>query len=157
MGTSKAQVHMRKCLQKICDAYNITLITELKSGDKRYDFYIPTYPPLVIEINGSQHTATKIDGHFFKTEEQLEKYKTNDFERRREHKLGKINLITFSDREFPSISELIDTLDKYLKNGEDENNANLKRIRNNQERDRRNKEYYRELRERAKKRNSSRD
>ncbi|MGL5718396.1 MAG: hypothetical protein ACRCX2_35660 [Paraclostridium sp.] len=157
MGVSRAQLHMSKCLNKICKAYGITLIEELTKGDKRYDFYIPTFPPVVIEVDGCQHEATKADGHFFKSSEQLEKYKRNDYERRMEHKLGKIRMYRFTDQDFPSVGELVDLLERHLKNGENEEDANLKRIRFNQERDRKTREFNKRVREESKRRNSNRD
>lgn len=158
---SKAHIHMSKQLKKIASSFKITLLTEVKEGNKRYDFYFPSSPPVVIEVDGNNHGQTKADGFFFKTSESLSRYKQNDEERNFYHRLGKIILFRFTDEEFPTISELLDIFGEnvitILKNGEDKNNANYKAIKYNQEQDRRRKEKAKEYRKQFKEKYNSRN
>lgn len=151
---SKAHLHMKKKIKEICKKFNITLLTEVREGEKRYDFYIPTKPPIVIEVDGINHQLKKADGFFFKTEEQLLRYKSNDYERNRLHNIGRIILFRFSDKEFPNIVEILnkfgDDVIEILKKGADPENAHFKTIIKNQEFNRRRKEQIREMRKKAK-------
>lgn len=152
---SKAQIHMSKLLKKISKSYNVELIEELVEGNKRYDFYFTSSPPIVIECDGNQHTINKADGFFFKTTEQLLKYKKNDAERELFNTLGKIKLIRFSDQDFPSLSELLDIFEQtgileILEKGNDEDNANYQRIKYAEEQNRRRREQNKEFRKKLK-------
>lgn len=130
---SKAHKHMHTQLKKISNSFHIPLLTEVKEGSKRYDFYFPSSPPCCIEVDGTNHNQEKADGYFFKTGEQLSKYKQNDMERNYKHKIGRIVLFRFSDKEFPSVSELLDIFGEdvieILKNGADERNAHYRAIK----------------------------
>jgi hypothetical protein len=152
---SKAHKHMHIILKKISKMFNVELLTEVKEGSKRYDFYFPTNPPIVIEVDGDNHQLKKADGFFFKSDESLIKYKLNDLERERFKRLGKIILFRFSDKEFPSISEILDILGdqniEILKKGIDKRNAYAKSIIKNREYSERRKEQIRKLSEKFKK------
>lgn len=152
---SKAQIYMGKLLKKISKSYDVELIPELAEGSKRYDFYFTSSPPVVLEIDGNQHAIDKADGFFFKTTEQLLKYKKNDAERELFNTLGKIKLIRFSDQDFPSLSELLDIFEKtgileILKKGNDEENAHYQRIKYTEEQNRRRREQNKEFRKKLK-------
>lgn len=152
---SKAQIHMSKLLKKISKSYNVELIEELVEGNKRYDFYFTSFPPICIEVDGNQHAINKADGFFFKTTEQLLKYKKNDAERELFNTLGKIKLIRFSDQDFPSLSELLDIFEQagileILEKGNDEDNANYQRIKYAEEQNRRRREQNKEFRKKLK-------
>lgn len=152
---SKAQIHMSKLLKKISKSYDVELIPELSEGSKRYDFYFTSSPPVVLEIDGNQHAINKADGFFFKTTEQLLKYKKNDAERELFNTLGKIKLIRFSDQDFPSLSELLDIFEQagileILEKGNDEDNANYQRIKYTEEQNRRRREQNKEFRKKLK-------
>ena len=152
---SKAQIHMSKLLKKISKSYNVELIEELVEGNKRYDFYFTSFPPIVIEVDGMNHHFSKADGFFFKTTEQLLKYKKNDAERELFNTLGKIKLIRFSDQDFPSLSELLDIFEQtgileILEKGNDEDNANYQRIKYAEEQNRRRREQNKEFRKKLK-------
>lgn len=152
---SKAQIHMSKLLKKISKSYNVELIEELVEGNKRYDFYFTSFPPICIEVDGNQHAISKADGFFFKTTEQLLKYKKNDAERELFNTLGKIKLIRFSDQDFPSLSELLDIFEQtgileILEKGNDEDNANYQRIKYAEEQNRRRREQNKEFRKKLK-------
>ena len=125
---SKAHLLYKKYLEKICFSYKIPLFKELKSGSKKYDFYIPTLPPIVVEVDGEQHENTKVDKFFFKTLEQLENYRENDNERNFLFNIGKIHLIRIKSNIFFSFSEFIDLLEEtktfeLLDKGADKDNA----------------------------------
>lgn len=131
---SKAHLHFQNLLKKICKIYNLTLMQELKNGDKKYDFYIPTFPPIVIEVDGVQHFATKTDGFFFKDEESLRKYKSNDREREIEHKLGHIKMFRFKTDQFPTLNELIEHIgEDLLKGGINDKDFFYKKVAFNKE------------------------
>lgn len=152
---SKAQIHMSKLLKKISKSYDVELIEELVEGNKRYDFYFTSFPPICIEVDGNQHAISKADGFFFKTTEQLLKYKKNDAERELFNTLGKIKLIRFSDQDFPSLSELLDIFEQtgileILEKGNDEDNANYQRIKYAEEQNRRRREQNKEFRKKLK-------
>ncbi|EHO19763.1 hypothetical protein HMPREF9466_01694 [Fusobacterium necrophorum subsp. funduliforme 1_1_36S] len=72
---SKGHLHLKKLLETFCKLHELELMTEVKEGDLRYDFYIPTSPPLVLEFNGIQHKMDSPDGFFFKTTQDLLHYK----------------------------------------------------------------------------------
>lgn len=146
---------MSKLLKKISKSYDVELIPELSEGSKRYDFYFTSSPPVVLEIDGNQHAINKADGFFFKTTEQLLKYKKNDAERELFNTLGKIKLIRFSDQDFPSLSELLDIFEQagileILEKGNDEDNANYQRIKYTEEQNRRRREQNKEFRKKLK-------
>jgi hypothetical protein len=146
---SKAHSHMEICLKSICKSFNLPLLCEHKDGDKRYDFFIPTEPPVVVEVDGTQHFQDKADGFFFKSAESLQKYKQNDAERRLLNKLGKIRLYRFTTEEYPSITELLDIIDlDLLKKGV--SLAYGKKTERNKEISERRKEQSRVAREKAK-------
>ena len=152
---SKAQIYMEKQLKLISKMYNVPLLTEVKEGSKRYDFYFPTIPPISIEVNGKQHDSNSVDGFFFKNTEQLLKYKRNDLERKNFNLMGKIILIEYTDQEFPTLSEILDKLEehsaiKVLEQGADKNNAYYSRIIYNQRQSERRKEQNREFRKKLK-------
>lgn len=65
--------------------------------DIRYDFIIPTTPPINIEVDGENHR--KFNDFFFKSDEQFDKYKSNDNLRRKLHNAGNIYLINIPDNE----------------------------------------------------------
>lgn len=158
---SKAHIHMSKQLKKIANSFKIILLTEVKEGNKKYDFYFPSSPPIVIEVDGNNHNQTKADGFFFKTSEALSRYKQNDEERNFYHRLGKIILFRFTDKDFPNVSELLEIFGaeviEILKNGEDKRNAYYKAIEYNKEQDRRRKEKAKEYREQLKEKHSYRN
>lgn len=148
---SKAHIHMRGKLRTICNKFNVELLEEVKSGDKRYDFYIPTFPPVVIEVDGTNHNLNKADGFFFKDSIQLAKYKKNDLERNKLNKKGSIVLYRFTDKEFPSIVELLDIIDiELLKKGDNEKDAFLKDVRYAEELKRRRNEQAKIARDKKK-------
>lgn len=130
---SKAHIHLGKVLKKLCSNYNVTLLEEVVNGDMRYDFYIPTSTPIVIEMDGTQHKATKADGHFFKTGEALSKYLKNDFERKRSAKHGKIILFNFTTKDYPSVTELEELIAPYIGDGDNENDKFLVKLRKTEE------------------------
>lgn len=152
---SKAHKHMDLLLNKISKSFNVMLLKEVKEGNKKYDFYFPTMPPIVIEVDGNNHNLKKADGYFFKTDKSLINYKLNDLERNRFNRMGRIILYRFSDKEFPSLSELLDifgdTTINILRKGIDENNAYAKAIIRNREYYKRRKDKIRELSEKIKK------
>lgn len=137
---SKAHLHMKKQLSKISKSFKTTLLCEVKEGNKRYDFYFPTKTPIVIEVDGTNHQQTKADGFFFKTDIQLLKYIRNDLERDRLNRKGKIILFRFTDKEFPSVSEILEILGdrciQLLNEGDDINNAFYKNERRNKQKNR---------------------
>ena len=152
---SKAQAFLEKQLKIIEKIYKVPLLTEVKEGNKRYDFYFPTNPPICFECSGEQHYQNNVDGFFFKSSEQLLKYKKNDSERKYFDKIGKIILIEYTDKEFPDIDEIIKDLTernaiKVLEKGSDENNAYYSRIVYNQKQSERRKELNREFRKKLK-------
>jgi hypothetical protein len=119
---------MRKILTKICKRFELTLLEEVKDGDKRYDFYLPTLPPIVIEVDGSQHKQTKADGFFFKDDKSLSDYKKNDAERNLLNKLGRIKLYRFTTSDDISLESVLNALDvETLNGGDDERNIHKKR------------------------------
>ena len=146
---SKAHKHMELILNKISKKFNIMLLKEVKEGNKRYDFYFPTKPPIVIEVDGENHNAKKADGFFFKNDLSLINYKLNDLERERFNRIGRIILFRFTDKEFPTLSEFFDKIGdetiNLLKEGIDENNAYAKTIIKNREYNQRRKEKNREF------------
>lgn len=152
---SKAHKHMEIILNKISKSFDVMLLKEVKEGSKRYDFYFPTNPPIVIEVDGDNHNLKKADGFFFKTDKSLLNYKLNDMERERFKRLGKIILFRFTDKEFPSLSEFMEIIGEetinLLKKGIDENNAYAKTIIKNREYANRRKEQIREFKKRIKK------
>ena len=157
---SKAQAFLEKQLKVIEKIYKVPLLTEVKEGNKRYDFYFPTNPPVVVECNGKQHTQDHADGFFFKSSKQLLDYKKNDSERKLFDKIGKIILIEYTDEEFPDIDEIIKDLTernaiKVLEKGPDENNAYYSRIVYNQKQSERRKEFNREFRKKLKEKQKS--
>lgn len=157
---SKAQAFLEKQLKIIEKIYKVPLLTEVKEGNKRYDFYFPTNPPLIFEVNGSQHTQNYVDGFFFKSSKQLLDYKRNDSERKFFDKIGKIILIEYTDQEFPDIDEIIKDLTKrnaikVLEKGPDKNNAYYSRIVYNQRQSERRKELNREFRKKLKEKQRS--
>lgn len=144
---------MKKILEKVCKAYGVQLLSEVKAGSKRYDFYIPTFPPIVFEVDGQQHKQTKTDNFFFKKIEQLEQYKKNDYERRKSAKLGEIVLFNFEDNEFPSIIEIEELIGQYLEKGVNEKDAYYIKERRVREKIANERRRTKEKREEFKKRN----
>lgn len=130
---SKAHIHLGKVLKKLCSELNVTLLEEVVNGDMRYDFYIPTATPIVIEMDGAQHQATKADGHFFKTGEALSKYLKNDFERKRSAKHGKVILFNFTTKDYPSVAELNELIAPYIGDGDNENDRFLVKLKKAEE------------------------
>ncbi|MGL6099767.1 MAG: hypothetical protein ACRC0G_09090 [Fusobacteriaceae bacterium] len=130
---SKAQLYMSKALRVLCKNYDVELMEEVVDGDMRYDFYIPTNPPILIEVDGVQHNLRKADGHFFKTGDDLENYLKNDFERKRRADHGRVILFNFTTEEFPSVEELEKKLKQHLIGGNDENDKFLKKLRRTKE------------------------
>lgn len=154
---SKAHVYLGKALQKLCNKYNVTLLEEVVNGDMRYDFYIPTNPPIVIEMDGTQHNLRKADGHFFKTGEALSKYIKNDFERKRSAKHGKIILFNFTTKDFPSVEELEKIIAQHIGDGNNENDKFLNKLRRTEEFARSKKEKSLEQKKIAKQKFDARD
>lgn len=160
---SRGQKHMKQLLSVVSKIYNIPLFEEIKEGNKRYDFYFPTNPPLIFEVNGKQHKYNQADGFFFKTTEALLKYKKNDLERKVYNKTGSILLLEFDDDEFPSLNEILKTLEehdaiKILEKGVDTYNAYYESYRYNKEQEGRRKEQAREFRKKiSKQRNDFRN
>lgn len=152
---SKAHKYLSRALNKLCKIYNVTLIEELVDGSKRYDFYIPTKVPVVIECDGTQHNNTKADKFFFKNIDQLEKYKKNDYERKKSAKQGNIILFNYTTDDFPSIEELEREIGPYLLEGDNDRDANLIKRRNTESEKLRKREFNRECREKAKKKYSN--
>ena len=152
---SKAHLHMRKLLKDISRYYNVPVFEEVKEGNKKYDFYFPSSPPLCIEVNGEQHFSSKVDGFFFKEAKTLLSYKKNDEERISFHKLGRIFLLSFSTEDFPTFDEFISLLsstgtEQILKNGVDELNVYYQRYKRDkgksEERKRTSREYWKNIR-----------
>lgn len=152
---SKAHIHLSKVLKKLCKLYDVTLLEEVVDGSRRYDFYIPTATPIVIECDGVQHKDTKANSFFFKKYEQLEKYKKNDYDRRKSARQGNFILFNFTTDEFPSLDELDVMLSEYLVEGENAKNAYLVKRRNAEEAKLRKREFERAKREEFKKKNSN--
>jgi hypothetical protein len=120
---------MSKALTKLCSKHDLVLMEEVVDGDMRYDFYIPTSTPIVIEVNGTQHDLRKADGHFFKTGYDLEKYIKNDYKRKNMDKHGKVTLINFTTEDFPSVEELEEILISHIGDGINENDKFFKKLR----------------------------
>ncbi|MGL4998324.1 MAG: hypothetical protein ACRC5T_05090 [Cetobacterium sp.] len=157
---SKGQKQLSKSLNSICKSFGVILFEELAIGNKRYDFYIPLYPPVCIEFDGVQHDDVVAGSFFFKTADSLQKYKENDFERNRLHKLGSIRLYRFRDNDLPNTVELLDIFEEdgileEMREGVDEENAYVRKKRRDEESSERRKTKNREFRENIKKRNSS--
>ena len=55
MKASKGESIMLNILQSYLKQFNIRLLEEVRTRGYRYDFYIPTKPCIVIELDGSQH------------------------------------------------------------------------------------------------------
>ncbi|MGL6132243.1 MAG: hypothetical protein ACRCZ9_11595 [Fusobacteriaceae bacterium] len=126
---SRAHMYMAKALKKLCEDNSVTLMEEVVNGDMRYDFYIPTSPPVIIEVDGTQHNLRKADGHFFKTGDDLSKYLKNDFERKRSAKHGKVILFNFTTKDFPSVEELRNKVQQHLTGGDNGNDKFLIKLR----------------------------
>ncbi|MGL5717864.1 hypothetical protein [Cetobacterium sp.] len=109
---SKAHILYAKHLERLCLAYKIPLFKELKAGSKSYDFYIPTNPPIVLEVDGIQHENTKVDKFFFKNLDSLQKYRENDKERNFLFNVGKIHLIRIKSNVFLSFAQFIELLEE---------------------------------------------
>lgn len=157
---SKAQLLYKRYLEKICFAYKIPLFQELKSGNKIYDFYIPTSPPIVLEVDGEQHESTKINKFFFKTLDQLQKYRENDKERDMLFNMGKIHLIRIKSNVFLSFSEFFELLEKnktfeILDLGADIDNAYFRTFERDRERKEKRREENRRIKTEKKKKNSN--
>lgn len=158
---SKAHNIYKGYLEKICARYKIPLFKELKSGSKKYDFYIPTSPPIVLEVDGEQHESTKT-GFFFKTLESLQRYRENDRERNFLFNMGKIHLIRIKSTLILSMSEFIDLLEEngtfeILDNGVDVENAHFRTFERDRERKEKRRETNRRIKEEKKKKHSDRD
>lgn len=148
---SRGQKHMKQLLSVVSKIYDVPLFEEVKEGNKRYDFYFPTNPPLIIEYNGKQHQYNKIDGFFFKNTESLLKYKRNDLERKVYNKVGNILLLEFEDDEFPSLNEILKIFEdnqaiKILEKGVDTSNAYYCSYKYNRDKEERRKEQAKEFR-----------
>ncbi|MGL4452474.1 MAG: hypothetical protein ACRCTZ_15015 [Sarcina sp.] len=152
---SKAHIYLAKALRKVCKMYNVTLLEEVVNGSKRYDFYIPTSIPIVIECDGVQHKDTKANSFFFKKFEQLQNYKKNDYERKKSARQGKIILFNFTTDEFPSIDELDELLSEYLSEGENEKDAYLIKRKATERAELRKRELNKEQRAKAKEKSSN--
>lgn len=159
---SKAHILYKGYLEKVCSRYKIPLFKEVKSGSKKYDFYIPTLPPIVLEVDGEQHESTKINKFFFKDLEALQNYRENDKERNFLFNIGSIHLIRIKSTTLMNLSEFIDLFEEtgafeILEDGVDVNNAYYRAF----ERDRKFKEERkaknRKFKEEKKKRDSDRD
>ncbi|MGL5746326.1 MAG: hypothetical protein ACRCXX_14455 [Cetobacterium sp.] len=152
---SKAHIYLSKALKKLCKIYGVTLLEEVVNGSKRYDFYIPTLPPVVVEMDGVQHKDTKANSFFFKKFEQLQNYKKNDYERKKSARQGKIILFNFTTDEFPSLDELDALLGEYLNEGENEKDAYLIKRKTTERAELRKRELNKEQRAKAKEKNSN--
>ncbi|MGL5713234.1 MAG: hypothetical protein ACRCX2_09460 [Paraclostridium sp.] len=143
---SKAHIHMSKVLKKLCTLNGVELLEEVVNGSMRYDFYIPVNPPIIIEVDGTQHGLRKADGHFFKTGDDLSNYLKNDFERKRSAKHGDVVLFNFTTEDFPSVAELQELIYPHIGAGDDENNKFLIKLRKSKENSRKEKDKVRESR-----------
>lgn len=152
---SKAHKYLARVLKNLCSIYNVTLLEEVVDGSKRYDFYIPTPLPVVIECDGVQHKDTKANSFFFKKFEQLQNYKKNDYERKKSARQGKIMLFNFTTDEYPSLDELDNLLREYLSEGENEKDAYLIKRRNAESAELRRREFNKAQRAKAKEKNSN--
>ena len=146
---SKGHLHLKKLLETFCKLHELELMTEVKEGDLRYDFYIPTSPPLVLEFNGIQHKMDSPDGFFFKTTQDLLHYKKNDSFRKQLHKSGRIILIEIEDEniEYDTLEKILLKYQEIIKKGSNNKNAHFKRIVSDRERK---KEFQRKTSERRK-------
>ena len=157
---SKSHLHMRKILNVVSKMYNVVFFEEVKEGNKKYDFYFPTSPPFVIEIDGTQHNLNGADGFFFKKTKDLLKYKKNDEERNNFDKLGRIKLLRFTTDDFPTIDEMENiingnNINEILEGGNDEYNIFYQRFRRNKEQSEERKRINKEYRKKFKERNSN--
>lgn len=155
---SKAHNIYKGYLEKICSRHKLPLFKELKSGSKKYDFYIPTSPPIVLEIDGIQHESTKTS-FFFKTLEALQRYRENDRERNFLFNMGKIHLIRIKSTLILSMSEFIDLLEEngtfdIIYKGVDVENAHYRAFERDRARKEKRKAENRRIKEEKKKRYS---
>lgn len=146
---SKGHLHLKSLLKTFCKLHDLELLTEVKEGDLRYDFYIPTSPPIVLEFNGSQHNLEQADGFFFKTTEALLHYKKNDVFRRQLHSSGRIILIEIDNENigYDELEMLLLKHQKVIERGLENKNAHFKRVVSDRERK---EEIQRKARERRK-------
>ena len=90
---SKGADNLEQKLAQFLEKYNLNYQKEVCIGKNkaRYDFLIPTTPPIALEFDGENHF--KPNTHFFKTTEAFDNYKKNDNAKNELSRLGKVHLI----------------------------------------------------------------
>lgn len=90
---------LKKTLLKLLCNYNLPLYEEVSAGfGARYDFYIPTNPPICFEWDSSVHTES--NNFFFKDYETLVNYRNNDNMKNHFAKRGCTVLIRIDDNNY---------------------------------------------------------